>query len=229
MQTLLHLDCSPRDTSISRKVSREFTEAWRATRPDGRYLRRDLAADPVPHIDQYQVEVMNRLEAAGIRDLDVARDAPETPEEKASWGITWALVEELLAADTIVIGLPMYNFSVPSVFKAWFDRVIIPPLVVDPQTGTGPLAGRRVVVVTARGGGYGPGTPRAAFDFQEPYLRSALSMIALDGELLFLHSELTKSAHVPRLDQFRPAAAESLSHALAGARAAAGAPPDAGA
>jgi FMN-dependent NADH-azoreductase len=225
MPTLLHLDCSPRDTSISRKVSREFAETWQTSYPDGRYLHRDLAAQPVPHIDQYQIQVMNRLEAAGIRDLDVARDAPLTPEEKASWGIAWLLVEELLAADTIVIGLPMYNFSVPSVFKAWFDRVIIPPLVIDPQTGSGPLAGRRVVVVTARGGSYGPGTPRAGFDFQEPYLRAALGMIALGDELVFLHAELTKSEHVPRLEQFRSAAAESLSQALTGARAAAEAEP----
>jgi FMN-dependent NADH-azoreductase len=223
MATLLHLDSSPREGSVSRRVSQEFADAWRAANPAGRYLRRDLAAAPVPHIDQEQVQIMNRLEAAGVRDLDVARDAPLTPQEKASWEITWPLVEEVIAADTIVVGLPMHNFSVPSVFKAWFDRLIIPPLVIDPQTGLGPLAGRKVVVVTARGGAYGPGTPRAASDYQEPYLRAALAMIALDGDLTFLHAELTKSEHVPRLAQFRGLAEESLTKALDGARSAAGA------
>jgi FMN-dependent NADH-azoreductase len=221
MPALLHLDSSTRPDSVSRRVSREFARAWRAAHPDGQYLHRDLAADPVPHIDQAQIQIMNRLEAEGVRDLDAARDAARTPEEKASWEVTWPLVQEVLAADTIVIGLPMHNFSVPSVFKAWFDRIIIPPLVVDPRTGTGPLSGRTTVVSTARGGAYGPGTPRHGSDYQEPYLRAAFGMIDLADGLSFLHAELTKSEHVPRLVQFRETAAASLEQALAGARDAA--------
>lgn len=218
MPSLLHLDSSARDNSVSRQLSREFAAQWRAEHPDGPYTYRDLAADPLPHVDAGQVAVMTRLEAAGVRDLTVARDAAETASEKESWAVTWPLVEELLAADTIVIGLPMYNFSVPSAFKAWFDRIAIPPLIIDPQNGSGPLAGKRVVVTSARGGAYGPGTPRADCDFQEPYLRAAFGMLALADDLAFLHAELTKSAHVPRLFPFRDKAAESLQAALADVR-----------
>ncbi|MFF4500614.1 FMN-dependent NADH-azoreductase [Streptomyces sp. NPDC001401] len=218
MPTLLHLDSSPRQGSVSRQISGEFAEAWRKTNPDGEYVYRDLAADAVPHVDHPQIEVMHRLEAEGVRDLAVAREFAKTPEEKASWAVTWPLIEELLAADTILLGVPMYNFSVPSTFKAWFDRVLIAPLIADPATGQGPLTGKKVVVASARGGAYGPGTPRHDFDHQEPYLKAALSMVGLTGDLTFLHAELTKSAHVPRLAQFKELAATSYQSAIDGAR-----------
>lgn len=218
MPTLLHLDSSPRRGSVSRQISGEFAETWRKANPDGRYVYRDLAADPVPHVDHAQIEVMHRLETEGIRDFAVARAATRTPEEEASWAVTWPLIEELLAADTILLGVPMYNFSVPSTFKAWFDRVLIAPLIADPATGQGPLSGKRVVVASARGGAYGPGTPRHDFDHQEPYLKAALSMVGLASDLTFLHAELTKSAHVPRLQQFKEMAATSYQAAIDGAR-----------
>ena len=220
MGHLLHLDSSPRQGSVSRQVSGTFATAWRECHPNGAYTYRDLAAEPIPHADAAQIEVMTRLESAEVRDLETARTAA-TDAERASWAITWPLVEELLAADTVVIGAPMYNFAMPSAFKAWFDRVAIPPLIVDPATGTGPLSGRRVVVVTARGGAYGPGAPRAGFDFQQPYLQAAFSMLGLDDDLSFIHAELTKSAHVPRLAGFQEKAAASLAVAVEAARAAA--------
>ncbi|MEU6978798.1 MULTISPECIES: NAD(P)H-dependent oxidoreductase [unclassified Streptomyces] len=216
--TLLHIDTSARLGSTTRRVTAEFAASWRAANEGGTHLHRDLAATPVPHIDGDQIAVTQRIEASGVRDLDEARNAARTAGEKASWATTWELVDEVLAADTIVLGLPMHNFSLPSTFKAWLDRVLIPPLVVDPETGTGPLAGRQVVVVTARGGAYGPGTPRHAYDFQEPYLRAAFGMVALADDLVFLHAELTKSGHVARLAGFQRLAAESLKEALEGAR-----------
>lgn len=217
MTMLLHLDSSPRKGSVSRQVAAEFARAWRAARPEGAYAYRDLAADPVPHIDNAQVQVMHRLERDGVRDLAAARDAALTPGEKASWEVTWPLIEELVAADTILLGLPMYNFSVPSTFKAWFDRVLIAPLIADPATGQGPLAGKRVVVASARGGAYGPGTPRHASDHQEPYLKAALAMAGIT-EVAFLHAEMTKSGHVARLARFRELAASSREQAMESAR-----------
>lgn len=219
MPALLHIDSSPRRGSVSRQISAAFAHAWRTAEPDGVYIHRDLAAAPVLHIDDAQITVMHRLEREGIRDLDLARDAAASPAEQASWAVTWPLVEELLAADTIVLGVPMYNFSVPSTFKAWFDRVLIAPLIADPATGQGPLSGKKVVVASARGGAYGPGTPRHAFDFQEPYLKAALGMIGLATDLTFLHAEMTKSDHIARLAQFQPIAAESYQAAIDGARA----------
>ncbi|MCX4742501.1 FMN-dependent NADH-azoreductase [Streptomyces antibioticus] len=219
MPTLLHLDSSPRRDSVSRRLSAEFADAWRKAHPDGTYVHRDLAAEPVPHVDHAQIEVMHRLETEGTRDLAAARDAAKTAEEKESWAITWPLVEELLAADVILLGVPMYNFSVPSTFKAWFDRVLIAPLIADPATGEGPLSGKRVVVASARGGAYGPGTPREDCDHQEPYLKAALGMVGLAADLTFLHAEFTKSEHVPRLAGFKDTAAASYRTALDGARA----------
>ena len=218
MPALLHLDSSVRQGSVSRQISGEFAETWRKSNPDGTYVYRDLAADHVPHIDHAQVEVMHRLEKEGVRDLTVARDAARTPDEKATWAVTWPLIEELLAADTIVLGVPMYNFSVPSTFKAWFDRILIAPLIADPATGQGPLSGKKVVVASARGGAYGPGTPRQASDHQEPYLKAALAMVGLAADLTFLHAEMTKSAHVPRLAQFQELAATSYQAAIDGSR-----------
>jgi FMN-dependent NADH-azoreductase len=219
MPSLLHIDSSPRPDSVTRQITAQFAASWRAARPgEASYTYRDLAAEPVPHIDAEQVAVMHRVESAGLRDLAAARDAALTPAEKASWAVAWELIDEVLAADTVVIGAPMHNFSLPSTFKAWFDRLIVAPLIVDPETGKGPLSGRRVVVVTARGGAYGPGTPREGFDFQEPYLRAAFSMVGLADDLAFFHAELTKSGHVPRLAGFKDAAAASLAAALDGAR-----------
>jgi FMN-dependent NADH-azoreductase len=219
MASLLHIDSSPRPDSVSRRVTREFADFWRAAHPAGAtYTYRDLSAEPVPHIDADQIAVMHRVESIGERDLDAARDAGRTPAEKASWAVAWELIDEVMAADTIVLGVPMHNFSVSSTFKAWFDRLVVPPLVVDPGTGKGPLSGRKVVVITARGGAYGPGTPRQGFDFQEPYLKAAFGMVGLADDLTFLNSELTKSEHVPRLFGFKKMAADSLAVALDGAR-----------
>jgi FMN-dependent NADH-azoreductase len=219
MSTLLHLDSSPRPDSVSRRLSGEFATAWRKSHPEAAYVYRDLAAEHVPHIDAAQIAVMHRLETAGVRDLAAARNAARTPEEAASWSVTWPLVEELLAADTMVLGVPMYNFSVPSTFKAWFDRILIAPLIVDPETGRGPLSGKKVVVASARGGAYGPGTPRQDSDHQERYLRAALGMLGIvEDDLTFLHAEMTKADHVPRLARFKDMAAASYEAAMDGAR-----------
>ncbi|MFG2132185.1 FMN-dependent NADH-azoreductase [Streptomyces sp. NPDC048751] len=218
MPTLLHLDCSARPESVSRQISTEFAVAWRAAHPEGRHIHRDLAATPVRHVDAAQIEVVTRLETAGTADLDEARQAARTAKERESWRHSWELIDELLACDVLLIGLPMYNFSVPSTFKAWFDRVAIPPLIVDSQTGKGPLSGRRTVVATARGGSYGPGSPRHGDDFQEPYLRTAFRMVGLADELHFLHAEMTKSGFVPGLASYRKAAVGSLRLAVERAR-----------
>jgi FMN-dependent NADH-azoreductase len=193
MAHLLHIDTSLRsEGSVSREVSGAFAEAWRSTRPDGGYTYRDLAVDPLPHVDP--VALATR-EADGDRPLEQR------------------LIAEVKAADTVLLGVPMYNFSVPSSLKAWLDWIMVPQLFVDQQTGEGVLTGKRVVVVTARGGSYAPGTPRHGLDFQEPYLRAVLGMVGLDRDLEFVHAELTKAHVVPQLAQFREAAVASLEDA----------------
>ncbi|WP_308168487.1 NAD(P)H-dependent oxidoreductase [Nonomuraea sp. NEAU-A123] len=112
-------------------------------------------------------------------------------------------MEQLLAADVLLLGVPMYNFSVPAALKAWIDRVTLPWL---------PLKGKSAVVLSARGGGYGPGTPREQFDFQEPYLRAYFSVLGLD-DVEFVHAELTHATVMPFLAQFREQ--HEASHAAA--------------
>lgn len=122
------------------------------------------------------------------------------------------LVAEVRAADVIVIGAPMYNFSIPSTLKAWIDQIAVRDFFVR-EDGTAELHGKRVVVVTARGGSYKPGTPREGFDFQEPFLRAIFNLIGLDRNLEFVHAELTMAGVNPQLAQFRELAVESLADA----------------
>ncbi|MEV7125567.1 NAD(P)H-dependent oxidoreductase [Streptomyces sp. NPDC093260] len=221
MPTLLHLDCSPRPESVSAQITAEFAAAWRVAHPEGRHLYRSLARDPVPHVDAAYVETVSRLEAAGTRDLDEARRAFRTLKERRSWRVSWKLIDALLAADVLLIGLPLYHFSVPSVFKAWLDRVAIPPLLVDPETGLGPLSGRRTVVATARGATSDHFADECDDDFQERYVRAALRALGLADDLVLLQADMTKAGHVPWLAPFQQTARSSLERAVEAARTAA--------
>lgn len=123
----------------------------------------------------------------------------------------------------MLIGAPMYNFSVSAALKAWIDRVSFPGALVDPVTGDGLLAGTRVVVVAARGGAYGPGTPKAGCDFQAPYLRTYFAHKGVvDEDLHVVTAEMTVAGIVAHLAGFRPMAAASLAAARAEVAALAG-------
>ena len=100
------------------------------------------------------------------------------------------LIDELRAADTIVIGAPMYNFSISSPLKAWIDQIVRigKTFVSGPNGPRGLLEMKKVIVITARGGAYEKGTAREAFDFQEPYLRHILGFIGLT-DVTFIHAE----------------------------------------
>ncbi|HEX7303267.1 FMN-dependent NADH-azoreductase [Lentzea sp.] len=183
MTNLLHIDSSiRREGSVTREITGAFADAWRSSNPEGGYTYRDVNAQPIPHVD------------------GTAHD------------VTADLVAELRAADVVLIGAPMYNFSIPSTLKAWIDQVATREFFPR-EDGTFELGGKRVVVVTARGGSYKPGTPREGFDFQEPYLRAVFSMIGLDQNLEFVHAELTLADVNPQLHQFRELAVESLADA----------------
>jgi FMN-dependent NADH-azoreductase len=202
MSYLLHLDTSiRREGSVSREVGAAFAEHWRAAHPDGTYVHRDLGLDPLPHLDAHGY-------SAATSPVE-----GHSAEEQAAWAVTLPLIEELEAADTVLLGVPMYNFSIPSGLKAWLDRIIGPRLMVDQQTGVAPLSGKRVVVVNSRGGSYGPGTPRESFEFQERYLRAALSAVGLDSDLTFVNAELTLAGVIPALAQFKDLADRSLENA----------------
>jgi FMN-dependent NADH-azoreductase len=134
-----------------------------------------------------------------------------TPEQAASWALTRELIDEVMEADTIVLGLPLYNFGPPSTVKAWVDHLVAPGLSIDASTMTGLLGGRDIVVIAARGGGYGEGTPREGWDHAAPWLPHALSQIGLEPR--FIAAELTLADTVPAMAELKPLAAQSLAEA----------------
>ncbi|MFF7586915.1 FMN-dependent NADH-azoreductase [Kitasatospora purpeofusca] len=209
MPALLHLDSSagPLDRSVSRRLTARFARAWQARHPDADYRHRDLAADPVPLVGPGYASLSIRVErrSAPVPLSDV-HSLATTPDEQHEWSLTHPLITELHAADTLLLGVPMYNFTVPAALKAWIDRITFP------GAHTGRLTATRVVVVTARGGGYGPGTPRERFDFQTPYLRAWFTehLGVPDAHLRFVHAELTRAADIPALTPYRDLATTSL-------------------
>jgi FMN-dependent NADH-azoreductase len=218
MRTLLHLEAGANRTeeSVSRRLTRLFVNTWRTALDQHRHVHRDLDAEPVPPIDTAFCTLGRGLERDGLRPLPEIAAAARTGAERRAWELTRPLVEELLSADTVLVGTPMYNFGVPAALKAWIDRVTFPGALTDPLTGEPALRGTRVVLVCTRGGGYGPGTPRAAMDFQVPYLRAWFGEHGVTpGDLHVVTAELTVAGLLPRLADLRPLAAASLATAEA--------------
>lgn len=207
MATLLHIDSSiRREGSVSREVTAAFAQRWRRANPNGAVIYRDLATDPVPHLD-----------AAGYFAAFAPSDQ-HSPEQAAAWARRRELIDELLSADVVVLGVPMYNFSVPDRFKNWLDHVISPLTAPNQETGEAPLAAKKIVLVHARGGAYGPGTPREEFDFQEKYLRKVFSFLGADANVSFVAAEMTAADINPALAEFKEFKENSLAAAHSAVR-----------
>ncbi|MFE7046269.1 FMN-dependent NADH-azoreductase [Streptomyces atratus] len=218
MTSLLHLDSSANRSgdSVSRELTASFAETWQARHGSAGYRYRDLAADPVPPLDTAYCTLGRRLERNGLPSLAGIDAWIRSPAEEREWGLTRLLITELLAADTVLIGAPMYNYSVSALLKAWIDRVSFPGVFTDPDTGKSLLRGVKIVVVTTRGGTYGPGTPREAWDFQTPYLRMYFGKQGVaEQNICFVSAEMTLAGLVPHLAHQRPLAANSLAAARA--------------
>lgn len=153
---LLHLDASATGAnSVSRQMSAAVVEGWHDIEPGLEVAYRDLDADPVPHLSG---QILSGLDAA----------AASTGQE---------LVEAFLAADVVVIGVPFYNFGIPSTLKAWIDRIAVAGKTFR-YTETGPeglAKGKRVVLAISSGGQHA-GT---AHDFAEPYLRTVFGFLGI--------------------------------------------------
>ncbi|QMU75819.1 NAD(P)H dehydrogenase [Streptacidiphilus sp. PB12-B1b] len=215
---LLHLDASPSRSadSVSRQLTALFADAWRERHGSSGYRYRDVAADPVPLTGGAYATLGRRVERHGAVPLDTVAELVADADEEREWALTLPLISELLAADTVLIGTPMYNLSVPAAMKAWIDRVTFPGAYTDPATGEHLLARTRVVVVTARGGSYGPGTPREGMDFQLPYLRCYFRGLGVaESRLYLVNADLTRAADIPALAGFQGLAAASLAAATA--------------
>ena len=158
--TILHIDSSINGAnSASRAISQSIVDQLTIERGGGVVRRRDLVSEPLPHLT-----------------LDAFADT--------------SVLDEFLAAETVVIGAPMYNFTLPTQLKAWLDRILVAGKTFR-YTADGPeglATGKTVIVASARGGFYGADTPRAAFDFQEPYLRQVFGFVGID-DVTFVRSE----------------------------------------
>jgi FMN-dependent NADH-azoreductase len=169
MPTLLHIDSSPLQSSISRELTREFVNTWKEKNPSGRVIDRDLSVAPAKPIDQ-----------TWIGAVYTAEDA-RTPEQVAHLGNSDALIYELEQADEIVIGVAMHNFSIPAVLKLWIDQIVRRGKTFS-YGANGPeglLKGKKATILVASGGVYEAGTPAGAMNFVEPYLRAILGFLGI--------------------------------------------------
>jgi len=170
MPTLLHIDASPRgDYSISRRLSAGFVDAWKAKHPDGKVITRDLTKTALAFV--------GRAWMAGA----CSDPAQHTPEQKQALAISNELTAEVLEADEIVLGTPMYNFAVPAALKAWIDHVVRVGVTFKlDETGYHGLAtGKKATLVIASGGTYTPGSPAEGYNQETPYLKGILGFIGI--------------------------------------------------
>jgi FMN-dependent NADH-azoreductase len=156
-------------------------------------------SDPLPHLDT--ATGLARVMPAELR----------TPAQAASWALTEELINEIKEADTILLGLSLYNFGAPRSVKAWVDHLIAPGLSVDAETHAPLLGGREFVVLASRGGGYAEGAPRHGWDHAEPWLPHAISYTGLEPR--FITAELTLANTNPAMAELIPLAQQSLAEA----------------
>ena len=163
-----------KDGSISRQLTEQFIAQWQAAHPADIVSVRDLALNPVPHLD------------ADLLGGWMKPEAERSAEEVQALARSNELTEEVLAVDVLVLAAPMYNFAIPSTLKAWLDHVLRAGVTFK-YTATGPqglLTGKRAIVLTARGGIYAG----SSADHQEPYLRQVLAFIGIH-DVQFIHAE----------------------------------------
>jgi FMN-dependent NADH-azoreductase len=164
---LLHVDASVLgDHSVSRQVSAAVVSRLRAANPALAVTYRDLAAAPLDHLNGGHLAARQGATPDALKG-DVA--AGETA------------LDEFLAADVVVVGAPMYNFTLPSQLKAWIDRLLIAGKTFryGPNGPEGLAGDKRVIVALSRGGLYGPGSPFAAAEHLESYLRTVFGFIGV--------------------------------------------------
>lgn len=175
MQTLLQIKSSLfSDNGQSSQLAAQFVAAWHAGKPDSKLVARDLGVDPVPHLTAQRFGAF------------LAKPEERDAQQQAVVDFSDGLIDELRRADVIVLGLPMYNFGIPSALKAYFDHIARAGVTFR-YTENGPvglLTGKKVYVFAARGGKY-VGTP---LDTQTAYVRDFLRFIGMD-DVEFIYAE----------------------------------------
>ncbi|KRD18795.1 MULTISPECIES: FMN-dependent NADH-azoreductase [unclassified Streptomyces] len=201
MPHLLHIDSSAMSRgSVSRELAKTFRRAWQKENPDGVVTYRDLGAVPVPPLTEAGV-------TAGF-----VPPAAHDGHQRAAMLLRDELVEELLAADTLLVSTPMYNWSIPSTLKAWLDQVLVNDRTITFDGSPGPLAGRPATVVASYGGGYSPGAPMEKANHCGPYLQTVFGTgLGLDVEIIA--AQLSLAPRVPAMAALVPLAEQSLAQA----------------
>lgn len=180
--TLLHLDASPRGArSHSRKLGQEFLAQWRDAHPTGKVVVRDFGHQPPPFVSEAWVE-------GAFAPAD-----SHSPAARDAIAISNQYVDELLAADQLVITTPIYNLSLPAVLKAWIDQIVRVGRTFGFATSggfEGLAKNKRALVIVASGSDFRPNTPGGAFNFIEPYLRAVFGFIGItDVQFVYAHSQ----------------------------------------
>jgi len=176
MTHILHLDASARGAaSHSRQISGEFVQAWLQAHPGDTVTHRDLGHQALPHVSEEFIGAMYTPAES------------RTPAQVEALRLSDELIGELQAADVYVFGIPMYNFGVPSVFKAYIDHVARAGVTFNPANYQGLLTDKKMFAVTARGGGgYGPGEAREAYNVQDPTIRNVFAFLGVT-DTTFIH------------------------------------------
>jgi FMN-dependent NADH-azoreductase len=174
---LLEIQSSARlEQSVSRTLSQEFIQTWQKLHPDGRHKQRDVAINPPAHPTELWT-------TANYIPPD-----RRTPEMEAALTESEQLIEELLWADRLLLGVPMYNLSVPSTFKAYVDNIVRVnrTFVFDPVSliFEGLATDKKALVITSSAGNFAPDTSMGSLNFCETYLRSILSFIGIEDSTI---------------------------------------------
>lgn len=206
MKTLLQIDSSLfSGNGQSSQLARSFSQRWQELNTGGRVIARDLAREEIPHLTAERFQAF------------LAKPEERTPGQQAVAGYSQALIDELRAAEVIVLGLPLYNFGVPSQLKAYFDHVARAGITFR-YTENGPeglLKGKKAYVFAARGGLYA-GTPR---DTQTAYVRDFLAFIGIT-DVEFIYAEGLAMGEAPKTAALA-AARDAITRIAGGAAAAA--------
>jgi FMN-dependent NADH-azoreductase len=213
---LLHLDSAAAlKNSRSREITATFADAWRDRGPQYTVTYRDLHRHPLPHLADAVLHWPPDLRPEGTASADPAALA-------VAEALQDELIGELLAADVLLVGAPLYNYSVPSSLKTWIDHIHVPgrtaPFVSAPAQ---PLAGRPAVVVSSRGASYDAGSPTEGWDHAVPVLEIILgTALGMTVEVITTSLTLaeTVQALAPQLDRSRAELAAAHEAAAAAAR-----------
>ena len=179
MPTLLHIDSSPRPSSVSSRLAGRFTENWKRRNPGASVIFHNTSRESIPYVDQEMLEAF------------CAPAGSLTEMQRGVLACSDRLVGELLASDVIVLGVPMWNLCIPASLKAWIDMVVREGRTFEftPQGVRGLLApGKKVYIFSACGGAYAEEGLAKTLDFLEPYLRAILGAIGLT-DVAFVRAE----------------------------------------